>query len=178
MMMCAKMTHVKVPSIVYISHTTVLTLQHDIAFMDNAFTGSDSDQAYLRFSSVVLLVFCAIRAVLETFQLITRRLQYLVEPENYMEILMIICTTVFALAGHAGECFCLVSATWQIGALAVFLAWIDLVVFLKKLALTGVQINMLQNVVLTFLKLVYLPAILIVSFALPFYMLFAMVSTL
>ncbi|XP_065890705.1 transient receptor potential cation channel subfamily A member 1 homolog isoform X2 [Dysidea avara] len=156
------------------SYAAVLPLPNDDVCQNDSCEGSDSDQAYLRFSSVVLLVFCAIRAVLETFQLITRRLQYLVEPENYMEILMIICTTVFALAGHAGECFCLVSATWQIGALAVFLAWIDLVVFLKKLALTGVQINMLQNVVLTFLKLVYLPAILIVSFALPFYMLFAM----
>ena len=93
-----------------------------------------------------------------------------------MEILLLVCTTIFALAGHIGSCFCLTNATWQIGAFAVFLGWIDLVLFLKILPLTGIPINMLQNVVLTFLKLIYLPIILIVSFALPFYMLFARVS--
>ena len=160
-----------------------LTFQHYITqhthgskFKDVVFTGSDSDQAFLRFAAVVLLGFCGVRAALETFQLINRRLQYLTEPENYIEILLIGCTTTFALAGHIESCFCLSSLTWQIGALALFLGWIDLVLFLKKLPLTGIPINMLQNVVQSFLKLVYLPVILIISFALPFYMLFARVS--
>jgi len=123
------------------------------------------------------LGFCAVRAALETFQLINRRLQYFTEPENFMEIILVGCTTIFALAGHIGSCFCLTNITWKIGAFAVFLGWIDLVQFLKILPLTGIPINMLQNVVLTFLKLIYLPVILIISFALPFYMLFARVST-
>ena len=139
-------------------------------------TGSDSDQAFLRFAAVVLLGFCIVRIILETLQLINRKLQYLTEPENYMEILLIGCTTIFALAGHIESCFCVPNFVWQIGALALFLGWIDLVLFLKKLPLTGIPINMLQNVVYTFLKLIYLPTILIISFALPFYMLFARVS--
>ena len=125
---------------------------------------------------MVLLAFCAVRTVLEAFQLINRRMAYLKEPENYIEILLVVCTTIFALSGHIGSCFCLESSTWQIGSLALFLGWIDLVIFLKKFPLTGIPVNMLQSVILTFLKLIYLPIILIIAFALPFYMLFARVS--
>ena len=50
-----------------------------------------------------------------------------------MELLLIFSTFTFATAGHAEGCFCLESFAWQFGALAVFLAWIDLLVYLKKL---------------------------------------------
>ena len=139
---------------------------------------SDSSQVFLRFGGTVLLVYCGVRSVTEFIQLIQRRQDYLKEPENYIEILLIATTYIFATAGQAEDCFCLTGYAWQIGALAVFLAWIDLVIYLKKLPLTGIPINMLQNVVLTFLKLIYLPAILIIAFAIPFYMLFSRVSDL
>ena len=113
----------------------------------------------------------------ELLQLVQRRLAYLTEPENYMEVLLIISTVIFTIAAQAQDCFCLRGFAWQFGALAVFLAWIDLVLYLKKLPLTGIPINMLQSVVVTFLRLIYLPAILIIAFAIPFYMLFSRVSS-
>ena len=99
------------------------------------------------------------------------------DPENYLELLLIFSTFTFATAGQSEGCFCLGSNTWQFGALAVFLAWIDLVLYLKKLPLTAIPINMLQSIIWTFLKLIYLPFILIIAFALPFYMLFSRVSS-
>ena len=98
--------------------------------------------------------------------------------ENYLELLLIFSTFTFATAGQSEGCFCLESYAWQFGALAVFLAWIDLVLHLKKLPITAIPISILQNIVVTFLKLVYLPIILIIAFAIPFYMLFARVSAL
>ena len=112
----------------------------------------------------------------ELLQLVQRRFAYFTEPENYMEVLLIVSTVIFTTAGQAQDCFCLRGFAWQFGALAVFLAWIDLVLYLKKLPLTGIFINMLQSVVVTFLRLIYLPAILIIAFAIPFYMLFSRVS--
>lgn len=112
----------------------------------------------------------------ELLQLVQRRINYLTEPENYLEVLLIISTVIFTISGQAQDCFCLTGFAWQCGALAVFLAWIDLVLYLKKLPLTGIPINMLQSVVVTFLRLVYLPAILIIAFAIPLYMLFSRVS--
>ena len=138
----------------------------------------DSSQVFLRFAATLLLVYCGVRSVTELLQFIQRRIDYLTEPENYMEVLMIFSTFIFAITGQAQDCFCLSGFAWQFGALAVFLAWIDLVLYLKKLPLTGIPINMLQSVVLTFLKLIYLPAILIIAFAIPFYMLFSRVSSI
>ena len=138
--------------------------------------GSSGEQVFLRFAAVMLLIFCGIRTVMELFEFAQRKLQYLKEAENYLEILLVICTAIFAIAGHAADCFCVNGFSWQFGAMALFLGWIDLIVYLKKLPLTGIRINMLQTVVATFLKLVYLPAILIIAFALPFYMLFSRVS--
>ena len=131
---------------------------------------------FLRFTAVILLIFCGIRIVMELLEFVQRKLQYLKEIDNYLEILLIACTAIFAIAGHAEDCFCVNSFSWQLGAMALFLGWIDLIVYLKKLPLTGIRINMLQTVMITFLKLVYLPAILIIAFALPFYMLFSRVS--
>ena len=115
---------------------------------------------------------------MELFEFVQRKQQYFQEIDNYLEILLIICTAIFAIEGHAAECFCVGSYSWQFGAMALFLGWIDLIVYLKKLPLTGIRVNMLQTVMLTFLKLIYLPAILIIAFALPFYMMFSRVSRL
>ena len=133
---------------------------------------------FLRFAGTVLLIFCSVRALVELLQLIRRRKAYLTEAENYLELLLICSTITFATAGQAEACFCLEDFSWAFGALAVFLAWIDLVLHLKKLPLTAIPINMLQSIVMTFLKLLYLPVILIVAFAIPFYMLLSRVSVL
>ena len=144
-----------------------------------SFTEPNSSQVvFLRFAAALLLAYCGVRSVTEMLQFLQRRHTYLTEPDNYLEILLIVSTVIFALAGQAEDRFCVESFAWQFGALAVFLAWIDLINYLKKLPLTGIPINMLQNVVLTFLKLFYLPAILIIAFAIPFYMLFSIVSTI
>ena len=131
----------------------------------------------MRFAATALLVYCSVRIVMETLQFLKRRKGYLLELENYLELLMICSTVTFVIQGLVEGCFCIQGYAWQFGALAVFLAWIDLILHLKKLPLTAIPINMLQSIVLTFLKLMYLPIALIIAFAIPFYMLFSRVST-
>ena len=123
-----------------------------------------------------MLVYCVVRSVIELLQFLNRGKSYLTEADNYLEILLLISTFVFATAGQAEECFCLEDYAWGFGALAVFLAWIDLVIQLKKFPLTAIPINMLHTILLTFLRLIYLPIILIIAFAVPFYMLLSRVS--
>ena len=125
-----------------------------------------------------MLGYCAVRGVIELLQFLQRRKGYLTDPENYLELLLIFSTFTFATAGQSEGCFCLEDYAWEFGALAVFLAWIDLVLHLKKFPLTAIPINMLQNIVVTFLKIIYLPVILIIAFAIPFYMLFSRVSAI
>ena len=86
-------------------------------------------------------------------------------------------TFIFAIIfvfGFVNDCWCAPPWQWQIGALAVFMAYINLILLLKGVPLLnfGVYINMLLNIVFEFMKLILLPFLLILSFAFPFYMLF------
>lgn len=83
---------------------------------------------------------------------------------------MFLLVIVFVFpVGH--ERWCCPSWRWQIGALAVFLAWFNSLTLLKDLPLFGQPVTMLFNVYLNFIKLIYLPILLILTFAFPFYML-------
>ena len=115
---------------------------------------------------------------METLQFLQRRKGYILELENYIELLLICSTFTFVIESQFQGCFCIKGYAWQFGALSVFLAWIDLILHLKKLPLTAIPINMLQSIVVTFLKLMYLPLALLIAFSIPFYMLFSRVSTL
>ena len=70
------------------------------------------------------------------------------------------------------ECYCERNWQWQVGVVAVFLAWINLVIFAEKIPLTGLYVVMFLNIFYTFMRMVILAFLLVISFALAFYMLF------
>lgn len=107
--------------------------------------------------------------------MILRRFEYLKDPQNYLQLTTYICVIIFVFPlGHI--CWCYPSWKWQVGALAIFLAWIDYFILLKHIPYIGQSIAMLYNVYLNFLKVVHLPILLIVAFALPLYMIFVATS--
>lgn len=122
-------------------------------------------------SAVIIILICLFYLVVEIGQMVRRRKQYLKEGENYVQLLACFFSIIF-VSGFGNDCWCAPAWQWQIGALALFLAWFNLVILLKDMPLTGIPINMLFNIFLTFVGLVFLPTLLIISFALPFYMLF------
>ena len=91
--------------------------------------------------------------------------------ELMFRIIMFLLTIVFVF-GFANDCWCAPPWQWQIGALVIFMAFFNLALLLKTMPWFGVPISMLLNIVVKFLELVYLPIILILSFAFAFYMLF------
>ena len=82
--------------------------------------------------------------------------------------------TFMFVFGFVNDCWCAPPWQWQIGALAVFMAYINFLLLLKGVPLfkLGLYINMLLNIVIEFIKLIILPILLIPAFAFPFYMLF------
>ena len=74
---------------------------------------------------------------------------------------------------HEGQNDCISEGTWRIGAIAVFLGWATVTIDLKRFPFTGVIINMLSSITLTFVKLIPIAILLTFTFALPFYMLLA-----
>ena len=80
--------------------------------------------------------------------------------------------TIIFVFGFVNDCWCTPPWQWQIGALAVFMAFFNLILMLKGMPVLGVPINMLLIIIITFLRLLYLPLLLILSFSIPFYMVF------
>lgn len=70
------------------------------------------------------------------------------------------------------SCPCISKGRWQIGALALFLAWVNAVTFIKLVPRLGVYVLMFQKVICSFLKMFILGMLLVVAFGLTFHMLF------
>ena len=135
-------------------------------------TSDERTSAFLYTSAVIVILICIYYLLLEAFQLYKRRFKaYFTDPQNYFEVITYFCIIIFVFpVGHT--CWCYPSWKWQIGALALFLTWIYNFILLKNIPRVGQPITMLFNVYVNFIGLIYLPILLIVTFALPFYMLF------
>ena len=106
----------------------------------------------------------------EIFQaVLTRSYVYLLEIENYIEIATYILSIIF-VADFGVNCWCPTSWQWQLGAVAVFLAWINFILFLKRVPLLGIYVLMYTNIVYTFLRVVIIALLFVVAFSLAFYM--------
>ena len=91
--------------------------------------------------------------------------------EAFVAVGVFLLTITFVF-GFWNDCWCAPPWQWQIGALVLFMAYINLLLILKRMPKLGVPITMLFNIVVTFMKLIYLPVLLILAFAIPFYMVF------
>ena len=133
---------------------------------------SDLTSTFLYISATLTIIFSISYLLLELFQLKQRGLKkYFTDLENYFDVATYVSVIIFVFPfGHT--CWCYPSWKWQTGALAVFLTWIHNFIFLKHIPTAGQPIAMLFNVYIKFLKLLYLPILLIFTFGLPFYMLF------
>ena len=131
---------------------------------------------FLYSSATIMIIFCAYYLLLELFQLIRRGVRkYFIDPDNPLQnyYQLVTYTSVIIFVSPVSHiCWCFPSWKWQIGALAVFLAWINNFILLKHVPHVGNPVTMLFNIYLNFIKLMYLPILLILTFAFPFYMLF------
>ena len=85
--------------------------------------------------------------------------------------MLYILSSLFAFV-YVADCQCIALWQWQCGILAVFLSWINLLIFIAKLPLSGLYVIMLIRVFTTFLKVVLLSSLLVVAFGISFYMAF------
>ena len=83
---------------------------------------------------------------------------------------MFMATIIFVSSGLQSGCLCPESWQWQLGALALFIAWFDMILFLKKFPLTGIYVVMFVDIFYSFMRMILLYILFIVSFGLAFYM--------
>ena len=127
--------------------------------------------SFIYISSVVVLLLAFSRLVLEGIQLVSTFPRYLLDWINWMEVILFVCSIIFVWVFHV-ECRCPFKWQWQIGVVAVFLGWIDLIVFISKFPLTGIYVLMFVKIFYTFLRMLILSILLVVAFGLTFYLSF------
>lgn len=89
---------------------------------------------FIKAAAIILLAAVIILLLYEIWQCANQRLYYLQDWTNSIDVILYICTIVFATSAF-GDCMCPASWQWQVGCVAVFLAWIDLLIFLRMLPL-------------------------------------------
>ena len=114
---------------------------------------------------------CGFRLSLEIIQFIVDRLGYIKDWNNWIEIPLYICSIVFVWVFHS-DCLRPLTWQWQIGVVAVFLGWINLVVFISKFPGIGIYVLMFIEIIKTFIKTLFLSFFFVVAFGLTFYMTF------
>ena len=97
---------------------------------------SSSRHVFLIVAASVVIVVAVIRLFFELFQFISLKHLYVLDWVNWFEIILFICAIIFSFIYQA-DCACTTEWQWQIGCVAVFLAWVDLIIFFRKIPLTG-----------------------------------------
>ena len=123
----------------------------------------------LKVMSALIVTICLMRITVELFQLFIYSGEYLTSWVNLIEGFLYFGTIVFVLSDYE---FCeLINWRWQLGALCIFLSWINFVLFLSKEPTFGIYVIMLEVMIKTFLKTIPMTVLLILAFGQPFYML-------
>ena len=123
-------------------------------------------------AGVIIIILAGIRLLLEVFQLCYLRRSYLSDWVNWIEISLYILSIIFVSVFRT-PCLCPKGWQWQVGVMAVLLAWIDLIVICSKFPSIGIYVIMFVRIVRTFLKVSILSVLLVVTFGLTFYMTFS-----
>lgn len=97
---------------------------------------SSVNQVFLYASATIVIAIAGIRFVIELFQFLASGLNYIFDWVNWMEVILFICSIAFAFV-YFSDCLCPTRWQWQLGCIAVFLTWIDLILFIQKMPLTG-----------------------------------------
>lgn len=116
---------------------------------------------------VMVLGFLITLAFRELFQLISSPIAYITSLENWLEISLIVLTFILLLC----EMSCM-SIRNQISAVVILLSWGELILLVGRHPALATHLEMFKRVTKNFLKFLVWYSILIVAFALSFYMLF------
>jgi transient receptor potential cation channel subfamily A protein 1 len=135
--------------------------------------GISTDRVVAIYISATIVVTLSLfrLVVLEGIQFITQRSRYLLDWVNWIEITLFFCSIIYVWVFHTG-CLCPLTWQWQIGVVAVFLSWFDLIIFISKFPLTGIYVLMFVKILYTFLKMLILSVLLVFAFGLTFYLAF------
>ena len=123
-------------------------------------------------AAAIIIVLAGIRLLLEASQLLYQLKSYLFDWVNWIEVSLYILSIIFVSVFRT-TCLCPQVWQWQIGVMAILLAWIDLIIICAKFPNIGLYVIMFGKIFGTFLKVILLSTLLVATFGLTFYMTFS-----
>ena len=138
---------------------------------------TDENGKFLYPAGVIILVLSTLFLIVELLQVHQLRAFYFLEWQNYLQLFVFVGAIVFISAlfdASVGRCWCASEGIWQLGAAVVMCCWFNFILMLKDYPFynIGGHITLLFNICKRYLKLVYLPILLMASFGFSFYMLY------
>ena len=121
--------------------------------------------------AILVLLMAAFRLALEGIQIWGNFPSYIKNWINYLEIVLYLTSIMFVWVFHF-DCLCPSTWQWQLGVVAVFLGWANLIVFVSNIPFIGIYVLMFSHIFFTFLKVLIFSLLLIVMFGLTFYFAF------
>ncbi len=85
---------------------------------------------YLQAAAIFIITMGIILLIIEILQLYTQKWNYISEYSNYIDLILFFAACIFSSSAFL-ECGCPKSWQWQFGIIAVFLAWIDLLLYFR-----------------------------------------------
>lgn len=110
-------------------------------------------RVFLLIAASYVIIVAVIRLLLELFQFINLKFYYFLDWVNWTEVILFLCSIIF-VSVYGTKCLCPTRWQWQIGCIAVFLSWISLIIFFRKIPLTGtfVHKHMMSYVIITVVR--------------------------
>lgn len=130
--------------------------------------GSYSNLAATEALGICVIILTGYHIISEIFWLITTRIDFLKNVQNYIEIVLYLLTLCYVTI----FCGCPYKWQWEIGIVVTLLAWINMMFHASNFPGTGLYVVMFKEIFMTFSRLVLFAALLVVAFALILYMMF------
>jgi hypothetical protein len=99
---------------------------------------SAADTNFITAAALILIIFSIVQLLLELVRLIRQLHIFFVDFDTWVKVPLFIFTNIFVLAVVLDqECFCPRNWQWEIGVAAVFLVWIDLILYMRRMRVLG-----------------------------------------
>ncbi len=126
--------------------------------------------------AALILIFASFHLAKEFYQMFVQRVAYFKQWTNLVEWVLYLSTIMFILpyvfpsfqSPLGGD----PRVTWQVGTVAVFLGYINLILFVQTLDYVGIYVTMFLRVATTVVKTIGLFLLFAVAFSVVFYILF------
>lgn len=96
--------------------------------------------------------------------------KYFQDWSNWLEVPLFTLSPIFVVVPNT--CLCPSPWQWQLGAVVLFLAWINLLTFLYKLPAFGLYLLMMEQIIRKFLRVMIIAFLFSLAFGFAFYMAF------